>query len=99
LEADLDFARPGWRERVVEARWSPAMLVMHAMPEVALGGLAGRPPVDATGIDGVRIAGDWVGPRGLLFDGCLESARDAVESLVAGARAERATAARPVAAR
>jgi len=87
LEAELDDAQPGWREVLVRARWSPALLVTHAIAEASQGGLAGRPRVDGTGVAGVMLAGDWVGPRGLLFDACLESARAAVASIATAARA------------
>lgn len=82
LERELDAAQPGWRDLLVHARWSPALTVMHALPEASQGGLASRPDVGATGIDGVALAGDWIGPRGLLFDACLESARAAVDRLI-----------------
>jgi phytoene dehydrogenase-like protein len=87
LEAELDDAQPGWRAELVRARWSPALLVAHALAEASQRGLAGRPSVDATGIEGVTLAADWVGPRGLLFDACLESARAAVEATTPRTRA------------
>lgn len=86
LEAELDAAQPGWRAELVRARWSPALLVANAIPEASDGGLAGRPPFDLTGIEGVMLAGDWVGSRGLLFDACLESARQAAFARSARAR-------------
>lgn len=86
LEAELDDAQPGWRAELVRARWSPALLVMHALAEASQGGLAGRPPVSAAGLAGLALAGDWVGPRGLLFDACLESARDAVDAITSVGR-------------
>jgi phytoene dehydrogenase-like protein len=86
LERELDLAQPGWRDVVVETRWAPAMTTMNAMPEVALGGLRGRPKIDAAGVRGVYLAGDWVGPRGMLLDACMESAHDVREHLVAAPR-------------
>lgn len=80
LEGLLDAHQPGWREVLVEARFSPAMTVMHALPEAARGGLAGRPRVDA-GPRGVALVGDWIGPDGMLLDAVLESARAAAEHL------------------
>lgn len=81
LERELDLAQPGWREHVVETRWAPAIVTMNALPEVDLA----RP--SDSGVHGVYLAGDWVGPKGLLLDACLESAREVGERLRASARA------------
>ncbi|HEX7459355.1 MAG TPA: hypothetical protein VF279_01915, partial [Acidimicrobiales bacterium] len=37
------------------------------------GGLRGRPAVGDTGTPGIHLAGDWVGPDGLLADAALAS--------------------------
>ena len=39
-------------------------VVTHGSPTARGGGLAGRPGIDALGLPGVLIAGDWVGPTG-----------------------------------
>ena len=57
---------------VVEHRFLARMVVTHAVPVPGLG-LAGRPRVDAPSVRGVYVAGDWVGPVGLLADGALAS--------------------------
>jgi phytoene dehydrogenase-like protein len=57
---------------VVEHRFLARMVVTHAVPVPGLG-LAGRPRVDAPGAPGVYVAGDWVGPDGLLADATLAS--------------------------
>jgi phytoene dehydrogenase-like protein len=57
---------------VVEHRFLARMVVTHAVPVPGLG-LAGRPRVDAPGARGVYVAGDWVGPDGLLADAALAS--------------------------
>ena len=44
-------------------------------PTAETGGLAGRPPVTVPGMPGVHLAGDWVGPDGLLADAALASRR------------------------
>ncbi|MBX3273006.1 MAG: NAD(P)/FAD-dependent oxidoreductase [Sandaracinaceae bacterium] len=77
LEARLDASQPGWRAEVVDVRWSGAATVAHAFPEAARGGLAGRPSVASAGPANVALAGDWVGPEGMLLDACLASARQA----------------------
>jgi phytoene dehydrogenase-like protein len=72
LEAHL--ARAGLREEdVVTSRFLPRMVVAGAAPIAARGGLGGRPAIDATGLPGVYLAGDWVGPAGLLADAALAS--------------------------
>jgi len=76
LEAFADIVMPGWREQVLTSRYLPEMIVVHAAPSVA-----GRPAVDALGIEGVRIAGDWVGPHGMLADAATESGLAAAASL------------------
>lgn len=58
---------------VEEQRFLLRMTVIGATPTPATGGLAGRPAIDSTGVDGVYVAGDWVGPRGWLADGALSS--------------------------
>lgn len=76
LEAHL--ARAGLREEdVVTSRFLARMVVAGAAPTAARGGLGGRPAVDATGLPGVYLAGDWVGPAGLLADAALASGHDA----------------------
>jgi phytoene dehydrogenase-like protein len=67
-------ARAGVREEdVVTSRFLARMVVAGAAPTAARGGLGGRPAVDATGLPGVYLAGDWVGPTGLLVDAALAS--------------------------
>lgn len=77
LEALMDQLQPGWRAFVEVRRFLPSLTVHNAQLRLSDGGLAGRPRVDAAGIPGVFIAGDWVGPEGLLGDASLASARDA----------------------
>ncbi len=72
LQAHLE--RAGLREEdVVTSRFLARMVVAGAAPVAARGGLGGRPAVGATGLPGVYLAGDWVGPAGLLADAALAS--------------------------
>jgi phytoene dehydrogenase-like protein len=76
LQAHL--ARAGVRdEDVVNSRFLARMVVAGAAPIAARGGLGGRPAADATGLPGVYLAGDWVGPTGLLADAALASGQAA----------------------
>jgi hypothetical protein len=58
---------------VVLDRYLHRMVVVSASVTPAGGGLAGRPGPADTGLDGVLIAGDWVGPTGWLADASLVS--------------------------
>lgn len=86
LEAALDRVQPGWRDALVHANFLPRMTVAHRLPPLA-GGLAERPGVDALGLDGVLVAGDWVGGEGWLADASLASAAQAAAAArqIAGA--------------
>ena len=65
---------------VVERRFLARMIVSGAMPIAATGGLAGRPSITATGARRVFLAGDWVGPHGLLTDAALASGQAAARA-------------------
>jgi phytoene dehydrogenase-like protein len=67
---------------VVLDRYLHRMTAITALPTAAAGGLAGRPRHDLADVPGVFVAGDWVGPVGMLSDASLASA-------VAAARAAR----------
>jgi glycine/D-amino acid oxidase-like deaminating enzyme len=56
--------------------WERALhqsVVTHGSPTAAGGGIAGRPGIDALGLPGVYLAGDWVGPEGLIGDASAAS--------------------------
>jgi phytoene dehydrogenase-like protein len=89
LEAQLgayaDVVQPGWRDEVQQARLVPSLTVTHALPLAAAGGLAGRPGPSVPGAAGLFVAGDWVGPEGMLADASLASARGAAQAIVSRA--------------
>jgi phytoene dehydrogenase-like protein len=95
LEADfhplLDALQPGWRERVVTHKLLRDLVVAHDLPQAARGGLAGRTPGKVSGIANLYLAGDWVGPDGMLADASFASARAAARA-AAGARGVRVAA-------
>jgi glycine/D-amino acid oxidase-like deaminating enzyme len=76
LEALCDAMQPGWRGHVVAKRFLPEMVVSNAVVTPN-----GRPAVDA--VPGVLLAGDWVGPEGMLADAALASAQAAAERVLA----------------
>ena len=71
-----------------EERFLRRMTVVGATPTPATGGLAGRPGIDSTGLPGVFVAGDWVGPRGWLAD-CTLSSGEAAGAAAASASVRR----------
>ena len=89
LGAVLDLHQPNWRDHVVDARYVPRSPVSGDHVRVATAGSAGRPGVDVAGVDGLAVAGDWVGPDGMLADASILSgamaamaiSRDMLEAL------------------
>lgn len=74
---------------VVEERFLGRMTVCGATPTAAAGGLAGRPHVAVPGRPGVFVAGDWVGPTGMLADAAIASGAVAGRAAAAAAVASR----------
>ena len=95
LETDfhglLDALQPGWRERVVTRTLLRDVVVAHDLPQAARGGLGGRTPGPVSGIAKLYLAGDWIGPDGMLADASFASARAAARA-AAGARGVRVAA-------
>ncbi|MEW5855384.1 MAG: FAD-dependent oxidoreductase [Myxococcota bacterium] len=75
----MDLAQPGWRNLLLAEEFLPRMTVVQSMPTVT----QPRPDVDACGVPGVFLVGDWVGPEGMLADTAATSARRAVQRLTA----------------
>jgi phytoene dehydrogenase-like protein len=84
LERLLDLVQTGWRDALVTRRFLPSMTVTSALVTASAGGLPGRPAPAVPGVANVYVAGDWVGPEGMLVDASLASARRAA-ALVGGA--------------
>lgn len=83
FDAMLDLIQPGWREVALVRRVMRELVVAHDLPQASRGGLAGRAPVAVGGIANLFLAGDWVGPTGLLADASFASAREAASLAVA----------------
>ncbi len=79
LEAVIDRVQPGWRSHVVTDRFLPRMTAVSVVPTR---GRAGRPAVDAAGLEGVHLAGDWVGPIAHLVDASAASAEVAAAAVI-----------------
>lgn len=67
---------------VVFDRFLARMVVTGAIPLARNGGFRGRPSVRVPDLPGVFVAGDWVGPEGLLADASLASGRAAGRAAV-----------------
>jgi hypothetical protein len=86
LALDGHVARLGVRGAdIAQERFLARMIVAGSTPTASAGGLAGRPGVTDTGHGRLLLAGDWVGPEGLLADASLasghEAARRALDNL------------------
>jgi phytoene dehydrogenase-like protein len=75
-EGFLDEVQPGWRDRVLTRRTTRRAVVTHGVPRPGAG-LAGRPGPTVPDLDDVYVAGDWVGPHGLLADASVSSGIEA----------------------
>jgi phytoene dehydrogenase-like protein len=82
LEAFASVVQPGWQDHAVMTRHLPAMTTITAIPTPETGGLAGRPGVAVPGAPGAYVAGDWVGPEGMLLDAALASAAAAARAVL-----------------
>lgn len=79
LEQVLELMQPGYAREVTAVRYRPRMVVATDVPAAGVG-MKGRP---ATGVTaGLYVAGDWVGPEGLLADAVFASARAACEAIM-----------------
>jgi phytoene dehydrogenase-like protein len=82
LETTLDLVQPGWRNLCTESRYLHQMTAATSIPTSESRGFTGRPLSAQTGIAGAYIAGDWVGPVGLLSDASLASASVAADGAI-----------------
>jgi phytoene dehydrogenase-like protein len=81
-------------DEILDERFLRRMTVAHTLPLARRGGLAGRPAIDAPEPPNVFLAGDWVGPTGMLGDASAASALAAARAAVGVARRVDAGAAR-----
>jgi phytoene dehydrogenase-like protein len=84
LEELLDKMQPGWRGVLAHARFLPRITVSNALVTATQGGTKGRPGPQVPGLDNLYVAGDWVGPEGMLLDAALASAHHAAQLVLKG---------------
>jgi len=65
---------------IVEERLLARMHVAWTVPTARTGGLAGRPKAAVPGHERLFVAGDWVGPVGLLGDAAIASGAAAADA-------------------
>jgi phytoene dehydrogenase-like protein len=82
LEALMDWLQPGWRTLVIERRFLPVMTVAPSLPRAEDRGLRGRPGVALAERPNVFLAGDWVGPEGMLADASAASAEESARRVL-----------------
>ncbi len=78
----LDLIQPGWRQLAVVQQFLPQMTVSPALVTAATGGYVGRPGPAVPDLPGLYVAGDWVGPTGMLADAAVSSAKLAAEQIL-----------------
>jgi phytoene dehydrogenase-like protein len=83
LECFLDELQPGWHAHILERRFLPGMTVAHGLPLAKCYGLRNRPPVAIRERRNVFLAGDWVGPEGMLADASAASAAESARFVLA----------------
>ncbi len=77
LEEYATLVLPDWRQHTRFARFLPALTVTQMMPTSAH-----RPDYDFLKLERVTIAGDWVGPEGMLADAAVASAMRAASAIL-----------------
>jgi glycine/D-amino acid oxidase-like deaminating enzyme len=74
IEEFATLVLPEWQGATRVVRYLPNMTVTPAMASGE-----GRPDVDILGLDGVAVAGDWIGEEGMLADAAVASALKAAD--------------------
>jgi phytoene dehydrogenase-like protein len=82
LERLLDQLQPGWKAHTMARRFLPGMTVAHGLPRAHEDGLLGRPAVAVPERPNVFLAGDWVGPLGMLADASAASAAESARRVL-----------------
>ncbi|PEJ58324.1 hypothetical protein CN692_08600 [Bacillus sp. AFS002410] len=76
LEGLLDLLQPGWRDYVISRRYLPKLIVSNDIKK-PLESLNSSLSNRKVGVDGIFVAGDWVGQMELLLNASLTSAKSA----------------------
>lgn len=82
IERFLDVVQPGWQDHVIDARYVPRSMVCGDHARAATRGTLDRPGIAVAGVDGLAMAGDWVGPAGMLADAAIMSGHAAASAIM-----------------
>src|SRR6185312_16997979 len=82
LEAFADFYQPGWRNEEQARQFLPSLTAVNWKLTAATSGFCGRPAPRVPGVEGLFVAGDWVGDTGMLTDAVRGSARESARLAV-----------------
>lgn len=74
LETLADRLQPGWRNEELARQIGRRRVVAFDRPRPGPG-LRGRPTIEAAGLTGLFVAGDWVGPDDMLGGAAITSGR------------------------
>ncbi|OZB96938.1 hypothetical protein CJP46_12140 [Paenibacillus sp. XY044] len=75
LKERLEAIQPGWEQEAAVIRFSPNLLAAHASRTALRNGDAPAPGPAVPEIQGLYVAGDWVGREGRLADTAMTSAK------------------------
>ncbi|WP_088069880.1 phytoene desaturase family protein [Gottfriedia luciferensis] len=77
LECLLDFIQPGWRDYVISRRFLPKLIVSNDIKKPFNHLDYHLSNHQEVGIEGIYVAGDWLGEREVLLKASLTSAKNA----------------------
>ncbi|XEC94271.1 phytoene desaturase family protein [Paenibacillus tarimensis] len=78
----LDLLQPGWDKEVVAERYLPKILVAHDSRTIRHHGGGPAPGPAVPEVQGLFVAGDWVGPEGRLADTAMATAKLAAQEII-----------------
>ncbi|MBJ7931878.1 MULTISPECIES: phytoene desaturase family protein [Bacillus cereus group] len=78
----LDLLQPGWDKEVDSIRFLPKIMVAHDSRTIYHDGAGSAPGVFVPEVNGLYVAGDWVGLEGRLADAAMISAKLAAQGVI-----------------
>ncbi|PGS52549.1 NAD(P)/FAD-dependent oxidoreductase [Bacillus sp. AFS041924] len=78
LESLLDLLQPGWRDYVISRRYLPKLVVSNDIKK-PYKKVENNLTNNEIGVEGIYVAGDWVGEKELLLNASLTSAKIATK--------------------
>ncbi|HFK1710830.1 TPA: hypothetical protein ACGXNW_004585 [Bacillus mycoides] len=78
----LDLLQPGWDKEVASIRFLPKIMVAHDSRTIHHDGAGSAPGVFVPEVNGLYVAGDWVGLEGRLADAAMISAKLAAQGVI-----------------